>query len=243
MDFFAPPSDHFTRVDTMNTSNYLRAVITPDLTGTLHFLMPVMPVTGFDLNGQPVTPSGFGKDYGLYLTIEGSFIANPNGSAKTYTSLDMTLWADPRNNDGTPSVSLTSDPSFSNGQTNDIVLATGEMVSASMGINPSTGVRSADFVDSMTPTLSGTLLLGGSLRPGDQLEVKATTLPTEYVSDPQAGGGFINTVTDGTTQITLDPQEPFLVPDITLSHLQLPRNLVFMHGHHDPHRNDDGGSR
>ena len=29
----------------------------------------LLPVTGFENDGQPVTPPGFDKEYGLYLTI------------------------------------------------------------------------------------------------------------------------------------------------------------------------------
>ena len=47
--------DHFTPVDTMNASNFLREVSQPDGSAVLHFLMPV---TGFEDNGQPVTPPG-----------------------------------------------------------------------------------------------------------------------------------------------------------------------------------------
>ena len=54
--------DFFTPADTLDTNNYLRAVITPSPTGgtmgTVDFLMPV---TGFENNGQPVTPAGFDK--------------------------------------------------------------------------------------------------------------------------------------------------------------------------------------
>jgi hypothetical protein len=173
--------DHFTLVDTIDTSNFLRAVIPASALATLHFLMPV---TGFENGGQPVMPKGFGAAYGLFLTIDGSNISNPDGSANTFTSLNITLWSDPRNNDGTPSVSETSDPAFSNGMANDIALAMGTMVSASMSFSPTTMVRNADFVDSMTPTLAGTLLLDGSIKPGTQLEVKRTHLPKTSSPSP-----------------------------------------------------------
>jgi hypothetical protein len=229
--------DHFTPVDTIDTTNFLRAVVTPDLLGTLRFLMPV---TGFEYKGQPVTPSGFDQECGLYLEIDGTILANPNGSANTFTSLNMTLWADPNNNDGTPSVSQTSDPAFSNGMTNDVVLAIGHMVSASMSLDPTTMVRSADFVDSMTPTLAGTVLLGGSIQPGAELEVKTTTPPETFTSITPPGGGFINLVDGGTAQVTLDPQGTILVPNITHTHLQLADEPKFIHGRSDGHHGGDG---
>ena len=48
MDYFAP-------VDTLNASNFLREVAQPDGSAVLHFLMPV---TGFEYNGQPVHRDG-----------------------------------------------------------------------------------------------------------------------------------------------------------------------------------------
>ena len=171
--------------------------------GTVDFLMPV---TGFENNGQPVTPAGFDKQYGLFLTIDQTNWARFRSlPPTTFTSVNITLWADPGNNDGTPSVSETSDPAFSNGMANDIVLATGTMVSASMSLDPTTNVRSADFVDTMTPTLAGTVLLGGSIQPGTELEVKTTTPPDSFTSITPPGGGFINLVDGGTAQVTLDP--------------------------------------
>ncbi|HUN41863.1 MAG TPA: hypothetical protein VMU81_16385 [Acetobacteraceae bacterium] len=220
--------DHFTPVDTIGTSNFLRAVITPDLKGTLQFLLPV---TGFEDKGQPVMPPGFDHEYGLYLAIDGSILANPNGSANTFTSLNISLWADPGNNDGTPSVSETRDPSFSNGSTNDILLATGTMVSASMSINPDTLVRSADFVDSMTPTLAGRVLLHDSIKPGTELEVKTTTQPSEYTSFPQPGGGFINVVDGGAATVTLDPQGTVLLANIPTDALHFTSGPRFIYGH------------
>jgi hypothetical protein len=47
--------EHFTPVDTMTTSNFLREVALPDGSATLHFLMPV---TGFENHGQPLMPPG-----------------------------------------------------------------------------------------------------------------------------------------------------------------------------------------
>jgi hypothetical protein len=227
--------DHFTPVDTLEANNYLRAVISPNLTGSLHFLMPV---TGFENNGQPVTPAGFDKHYGLFLTIDGTNITNPDATAtaNTFLSLNFTLWADPGNNDGTPSVSETSDPAFSNGLTNDIVLATGSMVSASMSLDPNTMLRTADFVDRITPTLEGTVLLDGSIKPGDLLEVKAHTPLDTFQSHPQSDGSLINTVDGGTATIALDPQGTIQVPNITHGQLQLPESPRFIlgphHGHH-----------
>ena len=158
-----------------------------------------------------------------------------------FSSLNLTLWADPRNDAGTPGVSETSGPSFSNGMTNDIVLATGTMVSASLSLDPTTMTRSADDVVTMTPTLEGTLLLDGSIKSGTLLEVKTTTPPADFQTIPQPDGSTITLVTDGTAVVTLDPQGTILVPNITHDHLQLADVPRFIHGDHGHHGGDVRG--
>jgi hypothetical protein len=230
--------DHFTPVDALDASNFLREVIQSDGSGVLNFLMPV---TGFEANGQSVTPQGFDQKYGIYITINATHPAGNSGIGGVFSSLNLTLWADPKNDDGTASVSQSSGPSFSNGMTNDIVLATGTMVSASVSQDPS-GTRHADDVVSLTPTLEGTLLLGGSIKPGSLLEVNTTT-PTGnfFQSMPAPDGTSIATVTDGTAVVTLDPQGTILVPNITPEQLQLADVPRFIHGDHGHHGGDRRG--
>jgi hypothetical protein len=232
--------DHFTSVDTLDTSTYLRSVIQPSNAFALHW---VMPVTGFEANGQPVTPQGFDKEYGLYLTVDASGTVGTNGAANLYTSLNVTLWADPKNDAGTPSATETGGATFSNGTANDIVLATGTMVSASMGIDPTTMTRHADYVESMTPTLAGTKLLGGSIAPGSQLEEQLTTPAPAFQVIPEPDASTINLVNGGTAQITLEPQGPILVPDITHGHLRLADGPQFIYGDHDGHHGGDRRGR
>ncbi len=227
--------DHFTPVDTMTTSNFLHEVIQSDQSSVLHFLMPV---TGFEQNGQPVTPSGFDKEYGLYITIDATHPAGGSGVGGVFSSLNLTLWADPGNDAGTPSVSQTSNPSFSNGMANDIVLATGTMVSASVSQDP-TGTRHADDVVSLTPTLDGTVLLGGSIKLGSLLEVNTNTPPASFFqSMPAADGTSIATVTGGSAVVTLDPQGTILVPNIPSDQLQLADVPRFIHRGHDGYHSD-----
>ena len=232
--------DHFTPVDTLNASNFLREVSQPDGSAVLHFLMPV---TGFEGNGQLVTPPGFDKEYGLYLTIDATHPAGQTGAGGVFSSLNVTLWADPNNDAGIPDVSETSGPSFSNGMANDIVLATGIMVSASVSLDTTTMTRSADDVVAMTPTLDGTLLLGGSIKSGTLLEVQTTTPPADFQTIPQPDGTTIFLVTDGTASITLDPQGTILVPNITPERLQLTHAPRFIDGDHDRHHADHGEGR
>jgi hypothetical protein len=224
--------NHFTSVDTLDTSNFLRGVTQPNGSFVVNFLQPV---TGLESNGQQVMPAGFGKDYDLFLTINATGISSlPSGVVQSFSTMNVTLRADPRGNDGTPSVSETSNPSFSNGMTNDIVLATGTMVSASMMFDPTSMVRSADFVSSLTPTLEGSLLLHGSIQQGSQLEEKLTTPPNAFNLWEQPDGGLIDTVTDGSGSVTLTNPDgsagSFLLPNITHRHLLLADVPRFIHG-------------
>jgi hypothetical protein len=227
--------DHFTSVSTLDVSNFLRGVITPTGSGTgsgvVNFLQPV---TGLESNGKSMMPAGFNKDYDLFLTINATTTNSlPSGTATSFSTMNVTLWADPLNDDGTPSVSESSNPSFSNGMTNDIVLATGTMVSASMMFDPTTMQRSADFVLSLTPTLEGSLLSDGSLRQGSLLEEKLTTPPSTFNLYPQPDGGVIDTIADGSGTVTLSNPDgsaaDFMIPDITHGQLQLGHGLQFIH--------------
>jgi hypothetical protein len=50
--------DFFTATDTANASTFLRSVNQTDGSFSERFLMPI---TGFENNGQPVVPKGFEK--------------------------------------------------------------------------------------------------------------------------------------------------------------------------------------
>jgi hypothetical protein len=226
MSLFAP-------VDTLDTSTFLRAVVQPGGTSTVERFL--LPVTGLENNGQPVTPRGFGSLYGLFLTIDATLAAN------SFTSLNVTLWADPKNDASNPGVSETSDPAFANGMANDIVLATGTMVSGSLSFDPATGIRHADFVESITPTLAGSVLLHGSIQPGTLLHEQLTTPPTAFQSLPQADGTTVNTVTNGAAQVTVDSGGTIEVPNISPALLHLAHGPTFMHGRDGGGHHSDGG--
>ena len=63
--------DHFTFVDTLDVSNFLRGLTQSNGSFVVNFLQPV---TGLESNGHPVMPPGFDRDYGLFLTINASGI-------------------------------------------------------------------------------------------------------------------------------------------------------------------------
>jgi hypothetical protein len=222
----------FTPVDTLDTSTFLHSVIqTSNSSFALEWLMPV---TGLENDGQPVKlPS----NYDLYLTIDASGIVGqttPTPIATKFTSIDVTLWADPRNDTGTASSTVENGAAFSGSTNNDIVLATGTMVSGQMSVD-SAGVRHATDVETLTPTLDGTLLLGGSIKPGDLLTEQFTTQPNEFkVVNPAdnplvSDGTSVNLVNGGSATVTLsDPNgspDTILIPN---NALQLPR-LQFLH--------------
>ena len=90
----------FTPVDTLDATTYLHSVNHPNSSFDLQWLMPV---TGLADNGKSVEPPGFDQSYGLYLTISASGLNNPApGVTKLFNTMNVTLWADPKNDLGTP---------------------------------------------------------------------------------------------------------------------------------------------
>jgi hypothetical protein len=191
----------FTTVDALDTTTYLHSVNQSNGSFDLQWLMPV---TGLTDNGQPVEPPGFDQSYGLYLTISASGLNNPApGVTESFNTMNVTLWADPKNDVGTPS-SDSNGVSFSGSTANDIVLATGTLVSGTLSVDPTSMVRMATYVEQLTPTLDGTILLNGSIQQGDQLAENFVTQPSEFnLSAPQADGSTITTVNGGAATVTL----------------------------------------
>jgi hypothetical protein len=218
----------FTPVDTLDGSNFLRAVHSTD--GSLTVENFLMPVDSFQQSDQPTTVNGYGKTYSLYLTVEATLVGT------TFETLTSQLWLDPRNNDGAATVSDKSDPSFTNGIRGDILLATGTMESATLGTAPN-GIRTADFVETMTPTPAGQLFLGGSIKDGSLLEENLTTdtaNPSVFGTFTEPNGTSVNTVTGGQSEITLKGSDntlgTILLPSVPSDALHLTHGLKFIHG-------------
>jgi len=218
----------FTSVDTLDGSNFLRAVHSTD--GSLTIENFLMPVNSFQQDGQPATVNGYGKTYSLYLTVEATLVGT------SFETLTSGLWLDPRNNDGSPTVSDKNDPTFTNGTHGDIPLATGTMKSATLGTAPN-GIRTADFVETMTPTPAGQLFLGGSIKDGTLLQESLTTdttNPSVFGTFTELNGTSVNTVTGGQSEITLNgPNDTFgtiLLPSVPSGALHLAHALKFIHG-------------
>ncbi len=191
----------FTTADTLDTTTYLHAVNHPNGSFDLQWLMPV---TGLTDNGHPVEPPGFDQSYGLYLTITASGLNNPSpGVAESFNSMNVTLWADPKNDAGTAS-SGPDGVAFSGSTSNDIALATGTLVSGTLSVDPTSMVRMATYVEQLTPTLDGTILLHGSIQQGDQLTENFVTQPDVFnLSAPQPDGTTVVTVNGGSAAVTL----------------------------------------
>lgn len=218
----------FTPVDTLDGTNFLRAVHSAD--GSLTVEKFLMPVNSFEQNGQPATVNGYGTAYSLFLKVEAVIVGT------TFETLNSQLWLDPRNNDGSPTVSDKSDPTFTNGIRGDILLATGTMESANLATDTS-GLRTADFVETMTPTPAGQVLLGGSIENGSLLKehlTTDTTDPSVFGTITEPNGTLVNTVTGGQSEITLqgsdDALGTILLPSASSGALQLAHGLKFIHG-------------
>ena len=210
----------FAPVDTLDGSNFLRAVHSTDGSVIENF---IMPVNSFQKGGEPVTVNGYGQRYDLFLTVEAALVNNQ------FTTLNAELWADPGSNNGSVTVSEHSDPAFTNGIHGDILLATGTKVSASLSFDPNTGIRTADFVETMTPTRAGTFLLGGTIHDGTKLEEHLTTPPSTFRTFNETDGTVINTVTGGQSEITLNPVDTILLPSVPPSAIHLSDAPKFIH--------------
>jgi hypothetical protein len=219
----------FAPVDTLDTSTYLHSVVHPNNSFALEWLMPVTGVQG---NGQPITPPGFDNDYGLYLTIDASGIlgqTTPTPIASQFTSINVTLWADPKNDAGTASSTVGNGATFSGPTSNDIVLATGTMVSGTMSVDPNTGIRTATDVETLNPTLEGTILLHGSIKPGEQITENFITQPGEFQVATPGDGTTVDLVNGGAATVTFSnsdgspatisvPTDSLLRPALTFLH-------------------------
>jgi hypothetical protein len=223
----------FTLTDTLDATTYLHSVVQPNNSFALQW---VMPVTGLTENGQAAEPAGFGKSYGLYLAIDASGFLN-TGGPPTYSSINVELWADPKNDAGTASSTVQTGATLSGSISNDIVLATGKLISGTMSMDPNTMIRMATYVEQLTPTLDGTILLHRSIRQGDQLTENFVTQPSEFQAVPQTDGTTVDLVNGGTATVTLSSPDgsPATISIPTDSLLQPVLNFL-----HHPGRSDRG---
>jgi hypothetical protein len=163
------------------------------------------------------------QNYGLYLTIDASGQLN-TGAPPVYHTINATLYADPNNDAGTASSTVENGTAFSGKTANDIVLARGTIVSGTMTMDPNTGARMASYVESLTPTLDGTLLLRGSIGQGDLLTEHFTTQPNEFQVVNPGDGTSVNLVNGGAATVTLSgpngDADAFLLPNLSSDFFQ-----------------------
>ncbi len=177
-------------------------------------------IQGFTLNGAPVSTPGLNGtpgapgSYGLYLTMQANtlYVGPPN--TYQYNSLSMALMADPGNNDG-PVSSTLSGLSFANtgptGQADDITLATGSLVSGAYTLNPSPDIRSiGDFVETFQPAAGEGGFFVTPVLPDDLIQEILTTpiSAINVVPDPNDPNSTIAVLNGGTAVIDLQVSEP-----------------------------------
>ena len=144
--------------DNMEVLNYLRATHVNDL-ATLRqtfTIDQIQPITGFSLGGSPVAAPGLNSAYGLYFQTApaGYYPINSSGTPvgpPTYTQLNMSLMADGNHDNGSVVVNA-STIGFSNpaGVANDVILATGTLITASVMLGAD-GVRRARYLTTFLP--------------------------------------------------------------------------------------------
>ena len=192
--------------DTIDREEFLRGVTQPD--GSF-VASRILLITGFSLNGNPVTPAGFGSSYGLYFDIVDTGVDHLPTSI-SFASSDFILKADPGNHDG-PVSATPAGIGFANsgptGTADDITLATGSLLAPFMGLGaavPQTFTPAADqsgfFVD---PTLNGSLLLES-----------VNTIFGNLIVTPQPDGTSITTIDGGgfsTSQFVAAPEPASIV--------------------------------
>jgi hypothetical protein len=187
--------------DTMTREESLRGVTQSDGSFEAHRLLVI---TGFSLNGNPVTPAGFGSSYGLYFDIVDTGVDHLPISI-TFASSDFILKADPLNQNGLASATPAS-LGFANqgptGTADDITLATGSLATPASGLiapviqtfTPAGAGQSGFFV---SPALGGSVFLES-----------VNTIFGEFGVTPQPDGTNITTINHGFSESQFVVPEP-----------------------------------
>lgn len=181
---------------TASTTDFLLNTASSTSVGSDNF---ILQVNGFSQNGTPVTIPGLNSSFGLY--VEGTVALHGNPSI--YGPGTVALVLDPTNNDGTPSA--TWDPATQSGSvgfsnlvntTDDIVLATGSVISGTFGTqsNGQVGLQLLETFK-LNPSVFGPFLskLSTSL---DLQETLFNTATSRIAGSTNDGGSYV-TVNDG----------------------------------------------
>ena len=201
--------------DSMTMANYLFAVVQTNGLTPEHF---IQPITSFQRSGSSVAVAGLGSTFGLYFDINAVFsvVGGPH-----FDSLDVRLMADRNADNGTVSSTLTG-VSFSNaaGVANDFQLAHGTLITATLALDPVTGIRHAHFLDTFVPepNEAGFFVTPEAGVPV-LLQIDLTTPPDSFQAIPQSDGTTIQLVNNGAGTAVLVPEPGslgLLVGGITL---------------------------
>lgn len=181
---------------TASTTDFLVNQGNAALVGSDNF---ILKIDGFSENGVPITIPGLNSSFGLYL--EGTVAVQGNPSVYGPGTIELVL--DPTNNDGTPSATWdpatqTASVGFSNpeGTADDIVLATGSVVSGSFGTQ-SNGQPGLQLVETfqLNPAIFGPFL--SHLSSSVDIEETLFNTATSRQTGSTASGGTYVLVNDG----------------------------------------------
>jgi hypothetical protein len=197
--------------------HYLYDVTPPAGSPAIYPVDFIEQITGFTLNGVPVATPGLNGtpgapgSYGLYLSMQAQ--VQQNGPSRIYHSLQMSLMADPGNNDGAVSSTQANHLAFANtgptGTADDITLATGSLISGNFQQNPAPGISIlSHFVESFTPAPGEEAFFASPVSPHALLEEFLTTPVVDFQTVQLPDGSTIALLNGGGATIDLLVPEP-----------------------------------
>lgn len=202
--------------DSMSLTNYIRATATNNLTTLKQTAVAdqIQTIDDFTLGGASVTAPGLNSTYGLYFRLATITLFPINGGGTmvgpgVYTLLDVQLVGDGGHDDGSV-VNNAAGIGFSDaaGVSNDVVLATGSLLSASLSINAN-GSRNAHYSTTFQPVAAETGFFPGTSS-GLNLEIFLNTAASSFQVVPVDSLTVLNVVgadgnSRGTAQLVAEP--------------------------------------
>lgn len=208
--------------DALSLTNYIRGIATNNLTTLTQTSVvdQLQTINGFTLGGTPVSAPGLNSTYGLHFQLATVTLFPINGSGTVigpgvYTRLDVQLVADVGHDDGNVVLNAAG-IGFSNpaGVGNDVVLATGSLLTASLSINPN-GSRNARYLTTFEPVATEAGFFAGTSS-GVDLEIFLNTaasafqlIPVDALTALQVVGADGNS--RGTAQLVPEPASTLLL--------------------------------
>ncbi len=145
--------------DNILLSDFATVVYTPDGTGGASFTETgVLPITGFQLGGNPLANTGLNTSFGLYFGFDGTGTVNTEvfgpTTAGVFDTLDYTLYG----YNVTGPVTYQATNTTPTGVVDPVALANGSLVSGGVGATDLPGVAAvpnAQTLLTFTPTAAG----------------------------------------------------------------------------------------